>query len=512
MPELVGPIQSIELASWLWLIVFFPFVGALGNALYSSGFAGGLILAMRRGLSDGDTEDAKSGPLVVATARTSARIATFSLGLSAVAALVYSIDLCQLPSGQRFLTQPLWQLVRVGQLDVGFDLAFDPLAALMVVLVTVLGTVVAASLARSVTNPDAAWRLHAWFGFFIFSLLVATLADNFLVVLIGWECAGLAGVGLVGPFAAGARTTRTWVFLIQRGAEAGLILGIALLFWGLAGSWSSEGAFQSDLDPRISAVQVVANDAASLSMDDPALRGGAATKGKGFLTVTGLPGALVYMDESRTPITDSSGLPLTTPFSRHEVDGGAHAFRVAPDDRFRSAGHDAKVAYTLEGGILANYAVPRMAMGGDREVALAVLGPTLKFRELSDELSLSSTAGPHESRERVGHPIRERFTARKACGPVRVATLACILLLLGATAKSSDLFLRRTLPPDPGPAAALTRVHGGGLLLTGVYLMVRVWFLFALSFIALGALELLLVIAALFSGALVVQRWRARVP
>lgn len=506
MPDLVGPIQSLELASWLWLVLLFPLVGALGNALYSSGLAGELIRALRLGFSDDDPQKAKPAPRVVAPVQTSARIAIGSLALSLLAAVVYSLALFQLPSEKRFLAQPLWQLVRVGQLDVGFDLALDPFAALLVLLVTGLGTWVSISFARSATDSAAAWRFFAWFGFFVFSLLGVVLADNFLLVMIAWEGVGLSGLGLVGPRATDPRSTGGRVFLAQRAGDAALLVGVALLFWGLAGSWPSGGAFQSDLDPRVSAVQVVAADAA-LSAGDPALRGGAATKGKGFLTVTGLPGALVYLDESRTPILDGTGVPLMTPFSRHELDGGAHAFRVAPDDRSHGAGHDAKLAYALEGGILANYTIPRIAFGGDREVALTLLGPTLKFRELEDELALSSATAP---REKAGHPIRDRLATRMVWGAFRVVTIACFLLLLGASAKSSDLFLHRWLASGSGAPSAITLIHGGGMLLAGAYLMGRFLFLFSLSSVALVALELALACAAALSAGLLVRKWRAR--
>jgi NADH-quinone oxidoreductase subunit L len=501
MPELVGPIQSLELASWLWLIPFFPLVGAAVNALYSSGALVTLIRAVRLGFADDDDPKPKASPRVVAMARTSARIATSSLALSVLAALAYAASLFQLPDERRFLSQPLWQLVRVGQIDVGFDLALDPLSALLVVLVAALGTWLSVKLARQATESDAAWRVFSVLGLFVFFLTLVLLADNFLLLFIGWEGVALSGLGLRGPRAPRQlpdpeRVTRVRTF--QRAGEAGLILGAALVFWALAGSWPTDGAFQSDLDPRISAVDV-----------EPPPAGGATTKGKGFLTVTALPGALVYLDESRTPITDGSGMPLVTPFSRHELEGGAHAFRVAPDDRFHAA-HDAKPAYVLEGGILPNYTTPRIAIGGDREVALSIIGPTLKFRELSDQLGMSGVAGPHDRRDKVEHPIRERLATRKLWGPLRVATLACLLLLVGAASKGSDLFLRRWLVSDVGAPSAPTLVHGGGMLLVGIYLMSRLWFLFALSSAARIAIEVTASGAALFFMAQVAARRRAR--
>ena len=81
--------------------------------------------------------------------------------------------------------------------------------------------------------------------------------------------------------------------------------------------------------------------------DDPSLRGGQGTKGRGFLSVTALPGALVYLDESRTPMLAADGLPIHTPFSRYPLPGGVHSFRIAPDDAFQSTESGPHPAYQL---------------------------------------------------------------------------------------------------------------------------------------------------------------------
>jgi NADH-quinone oxidoreductase subunit L len=501
MPDLVGPIQPLELASWLWLILFFPLAGALTNALYSSGFAGQLVHAIRFGLADDDAAKPKPFTRVVAPARTSATIAVGSLALTVIAAVIHGVLLVQRPAGERFLVEPLWQLVRVGQLDVNAGLAFDTLAAGLVVLVSVVGTVLCVSAARSDVGASAgsSWRFFACFGGLVFFLLLVLLADNLLLVLVGWEGVGLSGLGLVAPRAKSGSQGLTAVFLAQRAGEAGLVLGVVLLFWGLGGTWAHDEAYQSDLDPRVAAVSVIGADEPAPSLDDPALRGAVATKGKGFLTVSGLPGALVYMDDSRSPILGDDGVPLTTPFHRHEVDGGSHAFRIAPDDRFRTGGGDPKVAYVLEGGALANYSVGRTAFGGGREVALTIVGPTLEFREMEDELLVSGVKG--------GRPIRERFLARKLSGVVGVATLACLLILLGAGAKSAEPLLGGEVSGDAGRMALLPTA---GMVLAGAYLMARLWFLFSLSPVAKAVLELVGVCVALLIGSVLVRRSRAR--
>ena len=408
--------------------------------------------------------------------------------------MVHAIRLLGLPAGGRFLVDPLWQLVRVGQLDVTAGLAFDPLAAALVTLVSVLATAASVSLAKSAAarTPDGAVRLFGSLCGFVFFLLIVLLADNFFLVLIGLDGLALVGLALAAPPASSDEAISRG-FVLRRAGEAGVVLGIALLFWGLGGSWPRGEGYISDLDARISAVSVSTADSPAPLADDPALRGAAATKGKGFLTVTGLPGALVYMDESRAPLLDDTGLPLSTPFHRHEIDGGTHSFRVAPDDRFRVV--EAKLPYVLEGGVLTNYTVGRFAFGGGREIALAIMGPTLSFRELSDELSVSSVKG--------GQPVRQRLVAARLWGMVGVAIVACLLLLLGGTAKAAEPWLSLASEAAAGReverAALLPAL---GIAAAVAYLVARLWFVFSLSAVTMVAVAIVGLGALASSGSI----------
>lgn len=480
MPDFSGPIQPLELASWLWLIPLLPLLGALINALLGSGFVGSALSALRSGLADDEAPRRAPAPRRVASLSAVRRVTLGSLALSAVAAAVHAGLLFVRPPEGRFLLQHLWTLVRVGQVDAGFDLALDPLAAVLVLVVTTLGAAVTlhASSSPGAVAEGEEWRFFAWLGLFVTSMLLLVLADNLLLLAFGWEGVAVAGLGLVGfdlqktdDVAAGVRA-----FLAQRAGDVGLLLGVALLFWGLGGGWTGAGDYQSDLNPRVAAVSVTARDA-PLSPDDPAIRGAAATQGRGFLTVTGLPDALVYLDDSRTPLLDSAGLPLRTPFRRRELAGGAHSFRVAPDDHVRSVDRPAKAVTLVDSGVLPNYSIAHLAFGGDREVALTVVGPTLRFRELRDELVLSDARG--------AHPVRDALVARKLGGSVGLVTVACLLMFLGVAAKSAQVPLHRWLPgASSGPVAVAALIQGGGTVTAGVYLLARLSFVLSLSPVA----------------------------
>ena len=174
--------------------------------------------------------------------------------------------------------------------------------------------------------------------------------------------------------------------------------------------------------------------------------------------------------------------------------GGAHSFRVAPDDRARRAEHDAKQPFVIEGES------PQLhdrapAVRRQYEVALAVIGPTVSFRELRDELVLSDAKG--------AHPMRDALAGRRSAFPggMSLVTFACIFLLLGAATKSAQVPVHTWLAAAAGgPVSVSALVQGGGMMLAGAYLVLRLSCVFSLSHTA-GVLVAVVGIVSALVGA-----------
>lgn len=438
MPDLAGPIQALDLAPWLWLIPFF----ALGGVLLQ------LLGAVRGRLS----------------APVGSRVAVWSMALCLITAAIHALALARREAGERFLLDHVWQLVRVGQLDVGLDLALDPLSAGAVLGMTVLGLVFFWR-NRGKSSAELGEEPRVFFArssALVFAVLVLVLADNLVLLFVGWAFVTALDAA---PVSAATPMSRA-PSLVRSAGNACMIVGVAVLFWGLAGSWRPEGGYQSDLDPRIVAATV---GPASPKQDEATLRAGGATKGKGYLTATALPGALVYVDESHTPLLDEAGLPLVTPFRRRELPPGAHGFRVAPDDRVRDVRRD-QATFIVEGGVQPNYTVPRTAFGADREVALLLVGPTLKLRELHDQLVVSDPGGEHL--------LRDHVLAKKLWGGLGVVSVASLLFFLSLVAGVvSGPLARRAEAASP----AALRLFQGGRLIAALYVLARLSFLLPLG-------------------------------
>ncbi len=86
-------------------------------------------------------------------------------------------------------------------------------------------------------------------------------------------------------------------------------------------------------------------------------------------------------------------------------------------------------------------------------------------------------------------------------GPISVATIASLLLLIGATGKSAQIPLYIWLPDamaGPTPVSAL--IHAATMVTAGVYMVARLNFLFMLSPFAMGMVALVGALTALFAA------------
>lgn len=397
MIDYVGPIQRVTPSVTLWLVLALPTAGAVASASV-------------RG-------------------RNGARASAGAMALAVLAVLWHVQRLSVLPEAERFLHQHLWRMVRVGLFDASFDLAFDPLAAVIALLVTASAAVALTSDAtapqRDAPAPADEWWKRTWLSSLAASTVVIVLADGFVTMLVGWGAASIAALCLV------ARARATRAFMIARMADVGLVLGMAMLFWGFGGAWARDG-YTPDLSPRFAAMRVGsssetgdARDTAarepprSDSVDDDdgddarAHEGDRVrTSGKGLLTLTSHDGAIVFVDDARVPLT-VGGRALRAPFVRFPVPSGVHTFRIHA------------------GGGLDDYLVERVAMDDDHEVALTPFGSSVTFRELRDALVAKTARG--ELR------VRDAVMSRRGAGDFGLLAVACVLLALGAAGKCASL-------------------------------------------------------------------------
>jgi NADH-quinone oxidoreductase subunit L len=183
------------------------------------------------------------------------------------AALSFS-DLLNLPADHRLLRDTLFNWISAGTFAVDAAFRFDPLSAVMALIVTGVSFLIHVY-STGYMKGDAGYnRYFAYLNLFVFFMLTLVLADNPLMMFVGWEGVGLCSYLLIGfwyedPEKASAGKK---AFITNRVGDAGFLLGLMLLSAILA----SQGVIAMDFAsleknaPLLSSVTVLGLGAPTL--------------------------------------------------------------------------------------------------------------------------------------------------------------------------------------------------------------------------------------------------------
>jgi NADH-quinone oxidoreductase subunit L len=168
-----------------------------------------------------------------------APIASFVVGL------VLFFGLTGRDGGQsRQLDQHLFTWVPVSGFHANASLLIDPLSSVFVLLITGVGSLIHVySIGYMEHDPDRR-RFFAELNFFVAAMLLLVLADNYLLLYVGWEGVGLASYLLIGfwSYKPTAAVAAKKAFLVNRVGDMGLSFAIMLMF-ATFGTFSFAGVF-----------------------------------------------------------------------------------------------------------------------------------------------------------------------------------------------------------------------------------------------------------------------------
>jgi NADH-quinone oxidoreductase subunit L len=228
--------------SYLWLIPFFPLVGATINAVIGWKLQG--LFGEPAGMSGG------KGKRLVHSIAVAAMAASFAVAVRAF------LQLKGLPAEERFLQDTLWNMFTAGRLSVDLAFALDPLSMMMVLIITGIGALIHVFSIGYMHEEPSYWRFFSYLNLFVFAMLLLVMGDNFAVMFFGWEGVGLASYLLIAFWytdpekaAAGMKA-----FVVNRFGDFGFIAGLFLLFWALGGAWTPRaggGLRSTDYQPTL---------------------------------------------------------------------------------------------------------------------------------------------------------------------------------------------------------------------------------------------------------------------
>src|SRR5262249_17498694 len=125
------------------------------------------------------------------------------LGCGAVAlafafALRAVMHLAALPPEARAITETAYTWMRVGDFVVDVSFLLDPLSAVMILGVTGVGFLLHLYAFGYMAHDDSFRRFFLYLNLFMWAMLTLVLADNFLLMFVGWEGVGLCSYLLIG--------------------------------------------------------------------------------------------------------------------------------------------------------------------------------------------------------------------------------------------------------------------------------------------------------------------------
>ena len=194
--------------NFLSLIIFAPLLGAIINGLFGKKANSELFSGI---------------------------VACSAVGVSCVVAFIIAFSdqggALFAPEGKPILDQ-LWTWVQVGGFRADFGLGMDRLSAIYACFITFVALLIHIFATGYMHGDKGFYRFFAYLNLFMFSMLTLILADNFLLMFVGWEGVGLCSYLLIGYYIKRdeARRAAKKAFVMNRIGDWGVLMGVFLVF------------------------------------------------------------------------------------------------------------------------------------------------------------------------------------------------------------------------------------------------------------------------------------------
>jgi NADH-quinone oxidoreductase subunit L len=209
---------------YLWLVPALPLLGVVLN--------GAIALFAERPLLLADSH-AGSHHSTPGYRKLVAFIAPAVVGAAFVVALLCVLSLASRPADGRTFVQILFPWIQAGSLRVPAALQLDPLSSVMALVVTGVGFLIHVYSVGYMSHERAFARYFVYLNLFMFAMLTLVLANNYLLMFVGWEGVGLCSYLLIGFWyeKQSASDAGKKAFVANRIGDFGVLLAMFLIFW-----------------------------------------------------------------------------------------------------------------------------------------------------------------------------------------------------------------------------------------------------------------------------------------
>jgi NADH-quinone oxidoreductase subunit L len=163
-------------------------------------------------------------------------IGSGTIGLSFLVSLGAFFQTLSMPVEDRQTIVNLFTWLHVGNLHVSFSYQVDQLSLIMALIVTGVGFIIHVYSIGYMHGDKGFWRFFAYLNLFIFAMMNLILADNFVLLFLGWEGVGLCSYLLIGfwydrKFEKGTTADAAKkAFIVNRIGDFGFLLGMFLIY------------------------------------------------------------------------------------------------------------------------------------------------------------------------------------------------------------------------------------------------------------------------------------------
>jgi NADH-quinone oxidoreductase subunit L len=160
-------------------------------------------------------------------------VACSTVAISAISSFyAFFSNLAELQEGLR-VHEYLFTWIKVGSFRSDASLVLDSLSGIYILFITLVGLLIHVFATGYMRGDNGYWRFFAYLNLFMFAMLVLILADNFLLMFVGWEGVGLCSYLLIGHYFTKdfANDAAKKAFIVNRVGDVGFALGVMLIFW-----------------------------------------------------------------------------------------------------------------------------------------------------------------------------------------------------------------------------------------------------------------------------------------
>jgi NADH-quinone oxidoreductase subunit L len=214
---------------YLWLVPALPLLGVVLNGAIALFAERPFLLADSPG-NHGESHGPSEAP---AYRKLVAFIAPAVVGAAFVVALLCVLSLASRPADGRTFVQILFPWIEAGSLLVPAALQLDPLSSVMALVVTGVGFLIHVYSVGYMSHERAFARYFVCLNLFMFAMLTLVLANNYLLMFVGWEGVGLCSYLLIGFWyeKQSASDAGKKAFIANRIGDFGVLVAMFLLFW-----------------------------------------------------------------------------------------------------------------------------------------------------------------------------------------------------------------------------------------------------------------------------------------